>query len=146
MSWIFCYFLWDIAQNRKSRVLHAKAGWSYLPFIVQPGTVNYMYFFFMSNLSKYIMSFYFHLYLLYWFGNKWMQHVSWEFWSILERANQIDLITDIVKSSILMECAVIAAANSRLSFLKLLFKENMHVLRMSYKMKMKIISPTTNKS
>lgn len=26
--------------------------------------------FFMSNLPKYIMSFYFHLYLLYWFGNK----------------------------------------------------------------------------
>lgn len=39
-----------------------------------------------------------------------------------------------------MECAVIAAANSRLSFLKLLFKKNMHVLKMSYKMKMKIIS------
>lgn len=70
----------------------------------------------MSNLPKYIMSFDFHLYLLRWFGNKWMQCVSWEFRSILERANQIDLITDIVKNSILMECAVIAAANSRLSF------------------------------
>jgi len=34
-SWIFPYFWWDNTQNRKSRVLHAKAGWSYLPFTVQ---------------------------------------------------------------------------------------------------------------
>jgi len=33
--------------------------------------------------------------------------------SIAKRANQIDLITDIVKGSFLTECAVIAAANRR---------------------------------
>lgn len=139
---MFCYFLWDITQNRKSRVLYAKAGCHLLSSQVQLITCA----FFISNLLKYIMSFYFHLYLLCWFRNKWMQYVFWEFQSILKRAKQIDLIRDIVKSSILMECAVIAAANSRLSFLKLLFKKNMHVLKMSYKMKMKIISWTTNKS
>lgn len=63
--------------------------------------------------------------------------------NILKRANQIDLITGIVKGSSLMECAVIAAANRSSSFFKLFFKENTRVLGMNYKMKIKPTTKTT---
>lgn len=65
--------------------------------------------------------------------------------SIVKRANQIDLITDIVKGFFLVECAV--SADGRFSFFKLLFKENMHVLRIKYKIKKQTNKqiPTTNR-
>lgn len=124
----------EITPNRKSRVLHTKAGWSYLPFTVQLGTVPYVCLFHVSSPEIYnvILFFIFICYVA--FEINACSVFSESSRSISKRANQIDLITDIVKGSFLMECAVIAAANSRFS-LRLLFKENMHVLRMSYRIK-----------